>query len=332
MSELRRQLGSLIVCGFDNAVLPANLNSLLEQGSLGGIILFARNYVSSSKLTSLTKTISAVSNGRAFIAVDQEGGRVVRFDGDFPVFPSPLHFGKRNDLEGFSNGTSVTAKALRTHGVNLNLVPVCDLDPEDSTHVLHSRAFSHDVKIASDCAKAQVEVLKANNVISCAKHFPGLASATGDPHFQVSFSARTLEEFRKSDYEPFRAAIAAGVDMIMPTHLRSPALDENNIVTFSHKVLQNELRGHLGFTGLIISDDLQMLGALEGVSQIEAGKLALAAGCDLLIYANLQDTIESLLDGLEACATADDKLRERISESYQRVVAFQNNNPQYFSA
>lgn len=332
MSELRRQLGCLIVCGFDEAVIPTNLESLLEQSSLGGVILFARNYVSSPKLFNLTNTITTASKGKAFIAVDQEGGRVVRFSGDFPVFPSPLHFGKRNDLEGMLDGTQVTAKALRAHGVNLNLVPVCDLDPPDKTHVLHSRAFSHDIQIASECAKAQVDVLKANGIISCAKHFPGLASGAGDPHFQVSFSTQSLEEFRKSDYEPFRAAIAAGVDMIMPTHLRAPSLDADNVVTFSARVLQEELRTNLGFTGLIISDDLQMLGALEGINQVEAGTRALAAGCDILIYANLQDSIESLLDGLESCASADSKLSDRIADSYQRVVAFQNNNPQYFTA
>lgn len=332
MSQLRRQIGSLIICGFDEAVLPANLRSLLEQSALGGIILFARNYHTSAKLMKLTDSVRSCTQGMTFIAVDQEGGRVVRLSSDFPVFPSPRHFGDRNDLDGLANATEVTARALRHHGINLNLVPVCDLDPGDSGHVLHSRAYSNDTQAVSACARRQVEVLHANNVMSCAKHFPGLGSATGDPHFQVSHSNQSLDRFREHDYLPFAAAVAAGVDMVMPTHLRAPALDQDNIVTFSSKVLQVELRSFVGFAGLVISDDLQMLGALEGTDQIEAGRRAILAGCDLLIYANLQDSIDSLLDGLEALAELDANFRLRVSESHQRVVAFRNNNPQYFSA
>lgn len=332
MSQLRRQIGSLIICGFDDVVLPTNLRSLLEQEALGGVILFARNYHTSAKLLKLTDSIRSCASGKTVIAVDQEGGRVVRFSGDFPVFPSPRHFGERSDLDGLMNATEVTARALRQHGVNLNLLPVCDLDPGDPGHVLHSRAYSRNIQSVSACAKRQVEVLHANAVMSCAKHFPGLSSATGDPHFQVSHSNQSLDEFRKQDYLPFTAAIEAGVDMVMPTHLRAPALDQDNIVTFSGKVLHDELRSYVGFDGLIISDDLQMLGALENIDQIEAGRRAILAGCDLLIYANLQDSIDSLLDGLNALAASDADFRARVNESYQRVVAFQNNNPQYFSA
>lgn len=332
MSHLRRQLGSLIICGFNETVLPANLRQLLEQGSLGGVILFARNYLTSAKLLKLTDSVRSCAQERAIIAVDQEGGRVVRFSGDFPVFSSPRHFGERGDLDGLVNATGVTARALRQHGVNLNLVPVCDLDPGNPGHVLHSRAYSRDIQTTSTCAGRQVEVLHANHLMSCAKHFPGLGTATGDPHFQVSHSKQSLDEFRRQDYLPFSAAIEAGVDMIMPTHLRAPALDEDNIVTFSRRVLHDELRSHLGFAGLTISDDLQMLGALEGIDQIEAGKRAFLAGCDLLIYANLQDSIDTLLDGMEAQAETDADFRFRIKESYERVVAFQNNNPQYFGA
>ena len=331
MIDLHRLLGSLIVCGFDGSRLPASLQSCLERQSLAGVILFSRNYETATKLQKLTGVIHAASQSPTFIAVDQEGGRVVRFSSDFPVFPSPRHFGNRDDLAGFLHGTAVTAKALRDHGVNLNLVPVCDLDPDDQEHVLHSRTYASDVQKVSNCVASQIEVLKSSGIMSCAKHFPGLASSVGDPHFQVAQSKQTLTEFRQRDYAPFKAAIAAGVDMVMPTHLRAPGLDEENIITFSRKILDEELRSYLGFEGLIISDDLQMLGALEGIDQIEAGTRALLAGCDLLIYANLQETLDNLLDGLVKRVDSDAGLRSRVMESRQRIVAFQDNKQQYFS-
>ncbi len=332
MSDLQRQLGSLIVCGFDGNSLPSSLQSLLEQRSLGGTILFARNYETSDKLKKLTSTTQAAAGGLALIAVDQEGGRVVRLAGDFPVFPSARYFGSKNDCEGMLQATSVTAAALSGHGVNVNLVPVCDLDPEDETHVLHSRAYSDDPAVVAKCVEKQVGILKSAGIISCAKHFPGLSSSTGDPHFQVAKSSQSTERFRDRDYLPFRSAIASGVEMVMPTHLRAPSLDAGDIVTFSRRVLEGELRSYLGFAGLIISDDLQMLGALEGIDQVEAGKRALLAGCDLLIYANLQDSLEVLLSGLVRLAEGDEILRSRIDESYHRLVAFRISNPQYFVA
>lgn len=332
MSDLRQLLGSLVVCGIDSYKLPAEFESQLREDALGGIILFARNYHDSDRLRRLTEAAQRAAQGRAIIAVDQEGGRVVRFSEDFPVFASPHYFGSRNDLEGFENSAKVTASALRDHGVNLNLAPVCDLDPEKAAHVLNTRAYSSDPDRVANSAVAQIRALREHRVASCAKHFPGLASSTGDPHLQVAHSDQSKQAFQDRDYLPFKAAIAAGVDMVMPTHLRAPALDGENIVTFSSAVIGGELRGALGFDGLVVTDDLQMLGALEGIDQAEAGRRALLAGCDLLIYANLENTLTSLLDRLTKHAENDGALANRIHASHQRLVAFRNNNPQYFPA
>jgi beta-N-acetylhexosaminidase len=332
MGELRRQLGSLILCGFEGTSLPTELQTLLSQNSLGGIILFARNYDNSAKLKKLTTATQTAALGSALIAVDQEGGRVVRFAGDFPVFPSPRYFGDRNDLDGLLQSVRATGVALRDHGVNVNLVPVCDLDPGDESHVLHLRAYASDPEVVAYSVGRQVQVLKEVGIIACAKHFPGLGSSRGDPHFQVAESSQSIEQFRDRDYLPFRSAIASGVAMVMPTHLRARALDPQQIVTFSRIVIEGELRSILAFEGLVISDDLQMLGALEGIDQIEAGRRALLAGCNLLIYANLQDSLETHLDAFTKLAEADEELRARVGESYQRLVAFRNSNPQYFVA
>ena len=332
MADLRKSLGALLICGFDGVVLPQHFSSALEQQTLGGLILFARNYENSGKLKKLTAAAKAAAHGQCIIAVDQEGGRVTRFGGDFPVFSSPRFFGRSGDLPGLVHGTKVTAMALQEHGVNLNLTPVCDLDPNTSGHVMDTRAYDSSPQIVAEAVSAQIVVQQECRVMSCAKHFPGLGSSTGDPHYQVADSSQSAEQFRQSDYVPFRAAIAAGVEFVMPTHLRAKAFDDQNIVTFSSKVIQGELRSHLGYAGLVISDDLQMLGALERIDQIEAGRRALLAGNDLLIFANLHDTLNAVLDGLTQHAENDPSLRARIEDSFQRLVAFRNNNPQYFPA
>jgi beta-N-acetylhexosaminidase len=322
MADLRQALGSMLVCGFDGADLPKDFRELLSRGHLGGIILFTRNYTDSARLAILTQTISRCSQQQPLLAVDQEGGRVVRFAGDFPAYPSPQYYHRQQDADGLIEATQKTAAALRSLGINLNLIPVCDLAPDEPGHVIHSRSYSADPEELAAIVSRQVKRLSENNILSCAKHFPGLGSAYGDPHLVVSRSDQTLSVFRERDYLPFKAAIAAGVDMVMVTHLIAPAIDANQIVTFSRLAIEEELKGHLGYAGLVISDDLQMLGALQGTTPVQAGIAAIMAGCDLLIFGNATLCINQIIDDLVGAAERDDTLAARIIESGRRVIDF----------
>ncbi len=330
MDDAARLVGSLIVAGFDGTSLPAKFAASLRAGELAGIILFSRNYESREQLRRLTQDVR-IAAPTALIAVDQEGGRVVRFDGDFPAFPSPNHFAQKNDPGGFLNAVSVTSRALRADGVNLNLVPVCDLAPETTDHVMHSRSYSAEPGEVSEVVAGQIHRLHLGGVLSCAKHFPGLASATGDPHFVVSATQQPLAAFRERDWQPFRAAIGAGTDLIMTTHLRAPALDPANIATFSEKIVSGILRSELGFAGPIISDDLQMLGALEGINQVEAGARALRAGHDLILFANLHHDLTDVLQEIAARAATDEALAQHLQESYHRIGRWKAERASFFN-
>lgn len=332
MLELRRMVGSLLVAGFDGHLLPHNFEAALKDGALGGLILFARNYRDRDQLRRLTAMTTVAGGAQALIAVDQEGGRVVRFDGDFPTFPSPWHYAEAGDPEGLLAAAAITARELRKDGVNLNLAPVCDLAPATSDHVLYGRAYSSDPGTVAAVTTAQVQQFHRERVLACAKHFPGLASAVGDPHHEVAHSLQSREEFRQKDYAPFRAVAQMGVDFVMTTHVRVDSLDPGQIATFSEHIIEEELRGEIGFSGLVISDDLQMLGALEQINQVEAGVRALLAGNDLLIYANLHDQLDEVIGGMAAYAQHDERLALRIAASYHRVSRFKKENAQFLSA
>lgn len=332
MLELRRMVGSLLVAGCDGQLLPLKFEAALTDGALGGIILFARNYHDRGQLRRLTATTTVAGGAQALIAVDQEGGRVVRFDGEFPAFPSPLHYAEAGDPAGLLSAAAITARELRKDGVNLNLAPVCDLAPATDDHVLSARAYSSEPQAVAAVAAAQIAQYHRERVLACAKHFPGLASAVGDPHRVVACSQQSRDEFRQRDYAPFRAAAQAGVDFVMTTHVRVDSLDPGRIATFSEHIIAGELRGEVGFTGLVISDDLQMLGALEQIDQVEAGARALLAGNDLLIYADLHDQLDEVIDGIAARAQNDERLALRIAASYHRVSRFKNENAQFLSA
>jgi len=322
MGDLRRCLGSMLVCGFDGGALPDDFRTLLQANSLGGVILFARNYSTDAHLSELTALIHSLSEVPVLLAVDQEGGRVVRFAGDFPSYPSPRYYGLQHDAEGLLTATARTAEHLHKAGVNLNLIPVCDLAPDDSEHVIHSRSYSSDPEEMADMVRLQIKCLREQGVLSCAKHFPGLASSYGDPHHVVSRSDQSLADFRQRDYIPFRVAIDAQVDMIMVTHLLAPQIDANVIATFSSVFVRQELREYLGFTGLVITDDLLMAGALEGVSAAVAGIKAVLAGSDLLIYGNLSDNIIPVTEAITQAAASDPALAQRLEESSDRIRRF----------
>ncbi len=322
MADLRCCLGSMLVCGFDGGALPDDFRTLLQANSLGGVILFARNYSNGAYLSELTTQIHSLSEIPVLLAVDQEGGRVVRFAGDFPAYPSPRYYGLRRDAEGLLTTTARTAEHLHKAGVNLNLIPVCDLAPDDPVHVIHSRSYSSDPEEMADMVRLQIKCLRDQGVLSCAKHFPGLASAYGDPHHVVSRSDQSLADFRQRDYIPFRAAIDAQVDMIMVTHLLAPQIDAKAIATFSSVFVRQELREYLGFAGLVITDDLLMAGALEGVSAAEAGIKAVLAGSDLLIYGDLSDNIILVTEEITQAAASDPALAQRLEESSDRIQRF----------
>ncbi len=332
MLELRRMVGSLLVAGFDGQLLPHNFEAALKDGALGGIILFARNYRDRDQLRRLNATATVAAGAQALIAVDQEGGRVVRFDGEFPTFPSPLYYAEAGDPDGLLAAAAVTARELRRDGVNLNLAPVCDLAPATDDHVLYGRAYSSDPEAVAAVTAAQVQRFHRERVLACAKHFPGLASSVGDPHRVVAHSLQSREEFRQRDYAPFRAAAQAGANFVMTTHVRADSLDSSQIATFSERIVEEELRGEIGFSGLVISDDLQMLGALEQIDQVEAGARALLAGNDLLIYANLQEQLDEVIGLIAAQAQNDERLALRIAASYHRVSRFKKENAQFLSA
>ena len=312
----------MLVCGFDGGALPDDFRTLLQANSLGGVILFARNYSTDAHLSELTAQIHSLTEVPVLLAVDQEGGRVVRFAGDFPSYPSPRHYGLQHDAEGLLSATAQTAEHLHKAGVNLNLIPVCDLAPDDVAHVIHSRSYSSDPEEMADMVRLQIKCLREQGVLSCAKHFPGLASSYGDPHNVVSRSDQSLADFRQRDYIPFRAAIDAQVDMIMVTHLLAPQIDANAIATFSSVFVRQELREYLGFTGPVITDDLLMAGALEGVLTAEAGIKAILAGSDLLIYGNLSDNIIPVTEAITQAAASDPALAQRLEESSDRIRRF----------
>lgn len=289
----------------------------LQHPLVGGLILFARNWQNRKQLTDLCHSIKKIRND-VLICVDHEGGRVQRFRTDgFTPLPPMRSLGERWRRGGRSGaGTDaleamraasacgyVLGAELRACGVDLSFTPVLDLDYGRSS-VIGDRAFDSDAEVVSALAKSLMHGLLQSGMANCGKHFPGHGHVQADSHTDVPVDRRSLDTLLRSDAAPYDW-LSLDLKSVMPAHVIYPRVDRRP-AGFSRRWLGEILRGQLGFSGLIFSDDLSMAGArvVDGqrVSSTEAAVLALNAGCDMVLLCNQSAgegrELDELIDGL----------------------------------
>jgi beta-N-acetylhexosaminidase len=265
----------------------------LKHPLVGGLILFARNWHDRAQLTALCQSIKKV-RADLLICVDHEGGRVQRFKTDgFTHLPPMRALGElwmRDAMQAMHAATAcgyVLGAELRACGVDLSFTPVLDLDYGESS-VIGDRAFAPDPRVVSLLAKSLMQGLLQSGMANCGKHFPGHGFVKADSHTAIPVDKRSLKAILADDAAPYRWLnnVTASV---MPAHVIYPKVDARP-AGFSAKWLGDILRGHMGFGGLVFSDDLSMVGArwVDGqqVSYTQAAVTALGAGCDMVLLCN----------------------------------------------
>ena len=252
-----------------------------------GFVLFKRNYSDKDQLRNLISDLKEITlNKNLLIFVDQEGGKVQRFDGEgFTKFPAQSFFGdiykndKKKSLELAYKSSFLMGTELKNIGVDVTFSPVCDLFFPDSDDVIGSRSFSENPKAVLDLSRAFCKGFNDSDIYPVLKHFPGHGRSKYDTHFKKSIIENSLEEIKMSDLVPFK--LLKNEKMVMLAHIIYKNID-NKVATFS-KVITNELlRKLLSFKGLILSDDLSMK-ALSG-DIISKVKKTYDAGCDVILY------------------------------------------------
>ena len=287
----------------------------LKHPLTGGLILFARNWESRLQLTELTAEIKQ-ARPDVLICVDHEGGRVQRFRTDgFTALPAMRVLGEMwmdDPLSATDAATAaghVLAAELRACGVDLSFTPVLDLD-HGSSGVIGDRAFHRDPRVAALLAKSLMHGLLRAGMGNCGKHFPGHGYVKADSHVAVPVDRRSLKAILADDARPYEW-LSTSLSAVMPAHVIYPKVDTHP-AGFSPRWLKDILRGQMGFTGAVFSDDLSMAGArqLEGgtLTYAEAAGVALNAGCDLVLLCNQSldggAAVDELLAGLEHDAAA----------------------------
>jgi len=296
--------------GFEGATLPDHVRAWLRDG-LGGIFLFPPNgnYVDAAQVRRLTDTIRA-ANPDALIAIDQEGGRVQAWGP--PHCDAIPPFGELGAASIRPDGTidptpvrdvaRTIAGQLTALGINVDFAPVLDVHTCVNNPIIGDRAVSDDPHVVEILGREFVRELTNAGILACGKHFPGHGDTARDSHVDLPVVTRSAQQLRACELAPF-AGLAAELPLIMTAHVVYPALDPDNAATHSPAILRDLLRGELGFSGLIISDDMAMKGIRIREDQPERGLVdaclrALDAGCDIVLSATELDDHESLLEQL----------------------------------
>jgi beta-N-acetylhexosaminidase len=317
--DAQRGIARRMVVGLPREGLSATWEKDFAAYPPAGVIVFARDFRDLEDLRRLTRRLRELARPRRiFIGIDEEGGFVSQLAGHLTVPPNALLLARGampGDVEWASR---ITGERLRALGVDWVYAPVADIHSEPRNPVIGPRAYGVTSAEVTARVGEALRGFRAAGVATCLKHFPGHGSTTLDSHFALPASDATREELERRELLPFRAHRDA--DAVMTAHLMVPAIDPERPGTFSRAIAHDLLRGDVGFEGVCITDALEMKGASEGRAPSEIARLALAAGCDLLLFAFHDEAVRRLRYDLARALAAGEIGRESFDAARPRLA------------
>ena len=339
--SLADKVGQLLMIGFEGKKPRPEVARLLSEGKAGGVILLARNFDDADEAAALIGDLQQLAAASPsglplLIAVDQEGGSVVRLTKGVTVFPGNMALGATGRPDLAYRAAFAVAGELAPLGINMNFAPVVDVNNNPRNPVVGVRSFGEDPRLVAEFGAEAVRGYQNGGVAAVAKHFPGHGDTTTDSHLGMPQIPHPLTRLEEVELVPFQRAITAGVAGIMTTHASFPAVepDPGRPATLSTAALTGLLRQQLGFNGLIITDCLEMGGVANAFGTEQAAVLAVQAGADLALithsYARQlaahRMLIENVRRGLIAPCRIDEAVG-RIIRLKQELFSVKNQPP-----
>ncbi|GGK60491.1 glycoside hydrolase family 3 N-terminal domain-containing protein [Ornithinimicrobium pekingense] len=324
--ELRTAALGVLTPGFVGTELPAWLSGLLGEG-LAGVWLFGHNITDAAQCRELTGRVHDAAP-HALVCADEEGGTVTRLNHqEGSPWPGAWALGVVDDVGTTRSVAAGLGSRLTAAGIDLGAAPVADVNTEPQNPVIGVRSFGADPQLAARHVAATVAGLREAGVLSCAKHFPGHGSTRQDSHLTLPTLEVPADLLRSRELVPFRAAVEAGVDVVMTGHLVVP--EHGPLPATLNPALVRMLREDLGFTGVVCTDAIDMEAVAGTVGRARAAVLALVAGVDLVCVGNpvfpgdydaRQDVLD-LVDALVRSVEVGELAAERLTEAAARVRA-----------
>lgn len=322
--SLDELIGARLAVGFPGTEATPELIAHLRAIHAQSLVVFARNYHSPEQFRRLIQQLGEGVGAPLLVMVDHEGGRVVRFSNGVTQFPDAMMQGRTQGPDAIERQGTVEALELRGLGVDVNLAPCVDVFVRGCDPVIGDRSYGTAPDLVGRLGAARIRGLQSHKVMACAKHFPGLGAVQRDPHQTLPTISLDAAAIDAVHLPPFRAAIASDVAMIMSSHVCYPALGDppGLPATFSQRLTRELLRQRLRFTGLLLTDDLEM-GALRAFGSMgDIAVKATEAGHDLLlICSDLAAQKEAF--ALLRAAYQDGRLsRETLESSVEKLARY----------
>ena len=331
MKDVVRRVGQRFMISFEGLVASEDARALIRQLGVGHVILFARNVVGPEQVAELIRELqSAAREGGherpLFVTVDQEGGRVARLKEPWTLWPPLRAVGRSGSEELARRMGAALAAELTACGFGGDLAPVVDVDTNPANPVIGDRSLGDDPDLVGRLGAAMIRGLQEGGVAACAKHFPGHGDTELDSHLELPIVEQPRSRLEDVELRPFRKAIEAGVAMIMTAHVLVRELDDSVPATLSPRVVGALLRKELGYSGVVVADDLEMKAIAKGWGPKRASVMAAKASCDVIGVGKNHDAqveaIEALIRAAESgevsfaeMEAADGRVR-RLKETF----------------
>lgn len=306
--------GDFMMIDLAGISVSADEAAFIREHGVRGVCVFARNIQSEAQLRGLAESLRALIGPEALVAIDQEGGGVLRTK-FLPFAPAAMALGAANDPALARRVGAATARGLRAMGVNWDFAPVLDVNNNPRNPVISDRAFAGNAAQVSALAIPWMHGAMDAGVAPCIKHFPGHGDTAVDSHYGLPTVDKPRATLDALELAPFRDALAAGAPAVMTTHIVFPALDRERPATLSRAILTDLLRTEFRYDGVIVTDSMGMQGITDHYGRGEAGRMALEAGADMLCaLGNMEartQTVEGILELLRRPALLAEMTRKR---------------------
>lgn len=319
----RQLVGQATIFSYDGTTPPAGLRRRIARGEAAGVILFRRNVGTRAGLRAAMRGLQSIPRPAGLrapllVMIDQEGGQVKRLSG--APSRSPAALGRLNSVATARAEGRATAANLRDVGVNVNLAPNFDVGRPGSFQTRTERAYSGDPRRVATIGNAFVRGLQERGVAATLKHFPGIGSVARNEDDVAQRVPLSLAGLRRLDEAPFVSGAAAGAKLVMTSTAIYPALSRRPAM-LSPRISGAELRGHAGFRGIAITDDINVVALRRFGTPATLGRLSLQAGNDLLLYCGGYATGAGSVDAIARDVTAGRVSAARLRDSVRRVLA-----------
>ena len=297
------------------------MKSVNEKYPVGGVILYAWNIDDEKQLARIISDIRKLK-GQPVLCIDEEGGRIARIaknpNFDVEVIGPMGEIGETGDPKNAYHAGNVIGTYLRKYGFDIDFAPVADVNTNPDNIIIGNRAFSDDPEVAAPMVTNYLQGLKDAGIVGCIKHFPGHGDTQNDSHTGYVQSLKSWEEMKDCEMVTFKAGIQWGCQLIMTAHIAVPKVTGSDIPsTLSSVVLQDKLRGELGYQNIIITDGMEMGAITKHYSSGEAAVRSIQAGVDIVL--GPKDFIEAF-DAVMAAVEAGTITEDRINQSVRRIL------------